>query len=272
MIPIWMSKNSFSGINCRIQGCFAMGFLRQHRRTKTQGRRSCRLRSPRRGKGVSERNFFVRWWQKGKWKNDTSCFRPLLPSLYGTQWKGASLDRLCFTFFVLPSGGFGRSGSFEFPELGFWQGHPEMREWSMVARTAKPLAVQDPTRVSAPLSWIVIPRKWLRTAWFCRKKRSISRSLLCGLMLFVLGLVSLFIGQIAADREWSRIRVRWESTRVWTNEARTVCRQSYFLVYLVLGYVTFHMLLFLYAFGCGTLFCAPVDHAVAPTIWCAYFL
>ncbi|KAG6528113.1 hypothetical protein ZIOFF_010262 [Zingiber officinale] len=59
------------------------------------------------------------------------------------------------------------------------------------------------------------PQKCICTAWFFRRRRLISRSVLCGAVLFSLGLVSLFTGQIAADLEWSsRIRGRWRSKRL----------------------------------------------------------
>ncbi|CAD5187701.1 O-fucosyltransferase 29 [Musa acuminata AAA Group] len=60
----------------------------------------------------------------------------------------------------------------------------------------------------------LVPKKWFRITCICQRKRAISRSVLCGLMLFSLGLVSLFTGQIAADLEWSQIRGRWETKRV----------------------------------------------------------
>ncbi|KAG1354425.1 hypothetical protein COCNU_07G005370 [Cocos nucifera] len=64
------------------------------------------------------------------------------------------------------------------------------------------------------------PKKRLRASW-SYKKRVIPRSVLCGSMLFALGLISLFIGQIAADLELSRLRGRWQSKRVRVLVTRT---------------------------------------------------
>ncbi|RRT83379.1 hypothetical protein BHE74_00013385 [Ensete ventricosum] len=80
---------------------------------------------------------------------------------------------------------------------------------TIVVRMALQLGFQGLRGVS-----FLVPMKWFRITWICQRKRAISRSVLCGLMLFSLGLVSLFTGQIAADLEWSQIRGRWEAKRV----------------------------------------------------------
>ena len=84
----------------------------------------------------------------------------------------------------------------------------------MAVTMAKQLSPQGLSGISPPCSAFLVPEKWLRTAWACQWRWAISRSVLCGVMLFALGLVSLFTGQIAADLEWSRIRGRWRSKRV----------------------------------------------------------
>nr|XP_018678514.1 PREDICTED: uncharacterized protein At1g04910 isoform X2 [Musa acuminata subsp. malaccensis] len=84
----------------------------------------------------------------------------------------------------------------------------------MAVTMAKQLSPQCLSGVSPPCSAFLVSEKWLRTAWACQWRWAISRSVLCGVMLFALGLVSLFTGQIAADLEWSRIRGRWRSKRV----------------------------------------------------------
>ncbi|WOL05643.1 hypothetical protein Cni_G14372 [Canna indica] len=82
-------------------------------------------------------------------------------------------------------------------------------------------------RVSPPDSSFIFLKKWLRKAWFCRKMRPVSRSMFCGLMLFALGLVSLFTGQIAADLEWSQIRGRWRSKRIGYREPTNIWKSEY---------------------------------------------
>ncbi|XP_042456965.1 O-fucosyltransferase 29-like isoform X1 [Zingiber officinale] len=76
------------------------------------------------------------------------------------------------------------------------------------------------------------PQKCICTAWFFRRRRLISRSVLCGAVLFSLGLVSLFTGQIAADLEWSsRIRGRWRSKRVGYREPRNMWKSEFTNIY-----------------------------------------
>nr|XP_019705404.1 LOW QUALITY PROTEIN: O-fucosyltransferase 29 [Elaeis guineensis] len=69
------------------------------------------------------------------------------------------------------------------------------------------------------------PKKRLRASWSW-KKRAIPRSVLCGSMLFALGVISLFIGQIAADLELSRLRGRWRPKR-GRNEPIDIWKSKY---------------------------------------------
>ncbi|KAG6477868.1 hypothetical protein ZIOFF_061300 [Zingiber officinale] len=96
----------------------------------------------------------------------------------------------------------------------------------MVERMVKQLNLQGVKRVSPLCMPLLDPKRWLRTARFYRKKRAVSRSVLCGAMLFSLGLVSLFTGQIAADLEWSRIRARWRTKRVGYREPRNIWKSE----------------------------------------------
>lgn len=51
-------------------------------------------------------------------------------------------------------------------------------------------------------------KKRFRRPWHCMKKALFSRSFGVGLMLFVLGLTSLLMGNIASDLHWSQFRRR----------------------------------------------------------------
>ncbi|URD87202.1 GDP-fucose protein O-fucosyltransferase [Musa troglodytarum] len=101
----------------------------------------------------------------------------------------------------------------------------------MAVTMAKQLSPQGLSGVSPPCSAFLVPEKWLRTAWACQRRRAISRSVLCGVMLFALGLVSLFTGQIAADLEWSRIRGRWRSKRVGYNTPTDIWKSEFANLY-----------------------------------------
>ncbi|XP_073102179.1 O-fucosyltransferase 29 isoform X2 [Elaeis guineensis] len=63
-----------------------------------------------------------------------------------------------------------------------------------------------------------------------RPTGAIPRSVLCGSMLFALGLISLFSGQIAADLEWSRLRGRWRSKKD-RNEPINIWKSEYSNLY-----------------------------------------
>lgn len=81
-----------------------------------------------------------------------------------------------------------------------------------------------------PRGWLLFSsRKRFRPTWACQK-RTIPRSVLCGSMLFALGLISLFTGQIAADLEWSRLRGRWRSKRD-RNEPINIWKSNYSSLY-----------------------------------------
>ncbi|XP_072957982.1 O-fucosyltransferase 29 [Typha angustifolia] len=98
----------------------------------------------------------------------------------------------------------------------------------MGLRTGRKLDLLKPRRMALPLRLGVLaaPRKRLRSTWVCHKK-PLSRALVCGSMLFALGLVSLFAGQMAADLEWSQLRARWRPKRVKSNEPVDIWKSKY---------------------------------------------
>lgn len=114
--------------------------------------------------------------------------------------------------------------------VGFWSdciGRGRDRLSSMAEAMEKQLILQILNTVLLPCLSSTGPKKRTCTAWVFRRRRLISRSVLCGAVLFSLGLVSLFTGQIAADLEWSsRIRGRWRSKRVCFDKER---KSSFFL-------------------------------------------
>ncbi|OAY74103.1 uncharacterized protein At1g04910 [Ananas comosus] len=69
------------------------------------------------------------------------------------------------------------------------------------------------------------PKQQRSASCGCAQRKG--RSVLCGSMLFALGLVSLLTGQIAADLEWSRFRGLWRPKRISHYEPIDIWKSKY---------------------------------------------